>query len=58
MPNVTKPRFYDAPRREGEGDAHGCHCGEQVLDDGVDRLELLLKVAGQLGRALVRRSVA
>ncbi|KAJ1621535.1 hypothetical protein T492DRAFT_914197 [Pavlovales sp. CCMP2436] len=33
------------------------HHGKQVLDDGVDRLELLVKVAGQLGRALVRRSV-
>jgi len=29
-----------------------------VLDDGVDQLELLLKAAEQLGRALVRRSVA
>jgi len=51
--------LYDdpAPRRAGGGDARGCH-GKQVLDDGVDRLELLLKIAEQLGRALVRRSVA
>ncbi|KAJ1629910.1 hypothetical protein T492DRAFT_1007754 [Pavlovales sp. CCMP2436] len=59
MPNVTTPRLYDAPRRAGEDDARrGCHCGKQVLGDGVDRFELLLKVAGQLGRAMVRRSNA